>query len=289
MNRILSGSLEFKCTAAGANGPLVILLHGFGGGPLDWHHAVPGLSEKHRLLIPNLTPFFTSSRPIGFSKQIEVLSGLINQLNPTGEPFVLAGTSYGGTLSFGLRAHFQSLVSGHVLINPMPLDPLSSLKSGQLRMLFGLNMVPGALPLYLKTKAGQEHLFELGSVFGFGGQGRKGLEGGLSERKLNLVAKAVQRFAWIAQNEDWTYWNSQLKDHVIPLLLVTGGQDPLFHERDFRSYQQIVPLSEHLPVSSGEHMLVRTHGAEVAEILAKFIKSLESEGTVDSATLRHAI
>jgi len=267
----------------------VILLHGFGSGPLAFHHLVPHLSANHRVLVPNLTPFFSSSQPVGFSKQVEVLAGLINKWNANGEPFVLAGASYGGTLSFGLRAHFQSLVTGHVMINPMPLDPLNFLKSSQLRMLFGLNMVPGALPLFLKTKMGQELLLEAGSIFGFGGQGRKGLQGGLSERKLNLVARAVQRFAWIAQNEDWSYWTSQLKDHVIPLLIVTGSQDPLFNERDFRSFQHVVPLSEHLPVASGDHMLVRTHAPEIAEVLTSFIKSLSAESSVALSTLRHAI
>lgn len=289
MNRILSGSLEFKCTTAGSAGPLVILLHGFGSGPLAFRHLVPHLSASHRLIIPNLTPFFSSAQPVGFSKQVEVLAGLINKWNANGEPFVLAGASYGGTLSFGLRAHFQSLVTGHVMINPMPLDPLNFLKSSQLRMLFGLNMVPGALPLFLKTKMGQELLLEAGSIFGFGGQGRKGLQGGLSERKLNLVARAVQRFAWIAQNEDWSYWTSQLKDHVIPLLIVTGSQDPLFHEKDFRSYQHIVPLSEHMPVPTGEHMLITNHGVQLAETIEKFVTGLRSDGTVSASTLRFAI
>ncbi len=282
------GQLEFKCAIHGAEGPLVVMLHGFGGGPLDWHNAIPTLAKHHQLVIPNLTPLFSSNAPLAFSKQVEVLSGLINQVNRAREEFVLVGASYGATLSWGVRAHFQSHISGHILINPMPLDPLSALKSAQLRMLFGLNMVPGALPLFLKTKMGRDLIHELGGVFGFGGEGRKGLRG-LSEKKIALISKAVQRFAWISQHEDWAYWSNQLRDHVIPSLIVTGSQDPLFTEKDFRSYQMILPLSEHFPIASAEHMMSRTHGPLVGEIIAKFISSLSDESELDLSTLRHAI
>lgn len=265
-----------------------MLLHGYGGGPLEWHNVIPALESHHRLLIPNLTPLFSSVQPLTFSKQVEIVATLINQLNGAREKFVLVGSSYGGTLSWGLRAHFRSLVTGHILLNPMPLDPLPCLKSAQLRMLFGLNMVPGALPLFLKSRLGRDLLLELGQVFGFGHHGRTGLES-LSERKLALITKAVQRFAWICHHEDWSYWTPQLKDHVIPLLLLTGAEDKLFHEKDFRSYQNIVPMSEHLAVAKGDHMMVKHATLGLADIMAKFIQSLEKDVHLNLSTIRHAI
>ncbi len=288
MQPVRVGSLEFKCSKVGDKGPLLVLLHGYGAGPLEWRHLLPHFESKYRILVPNLTPLFSSSQPIGFSKQVEYVGSLLNQVNELRESFVLVGSSFGGTLSFGLRAHFRSLVDGHVLINPMPLDPLNSLKSSQLRMLFGLNMVPGALPLFLKSKMGREILLELGSSFGFGGEGRKGLEG-LSDRKLNLVSKAVQRFAWISQSEDWEYWRSQLKDHLVPLLVLTGQDDPLFFEKDFRSYQHLVPLSEHSSIEGGAHLVVRTHAELVASQVDSFVRSLSQEPELSIETLRHAI
>jgi pimeloyl-ACP methyl ester carboxylesterase len=289
VDRIRIGHLEFKCTSVGETGPLIVLLHGFGGGPLDWHHTIPGLSANHRLLIPNLTPLFSSVHPISFTQQVEYLGNLISHINQQGEPFVIVGSSFGGTLSWGIRSKFQNLVQAHVMVNPMPLEPLPLLKSAQLRVLFGLNMVPGALPLFLKTRKGRELLLELGSVFGFGAEGRRGLEGGLSERKLTLVSKAVQRFAWITQAEDWAHWKKQLMDHMIPLLLITGSDDPLFIEKDFRSYQNLVPMSEHMPVTSANHMLVKTHGDLLAQTIAKFVKSLAADSSITVSTLRHAI
>lgn len=275
------GQFEFKYTTSGDAGPVVLLLHGFGGGPLDWRHLVPELSSEHRLVIPNLKPLFTAARPVPFSKQVELLAGLINHVNPAREEFVLVGTSFGATLSWGLRAHFQSLVSGHILINPMPLDPLPTLKSAQLRMLFGLNMVPGAMPLFLRTKMGRDLLIELGEIFGLGGHA--------SEKKLALVSKAIQRFAWIAQHEDWSYWADQLRDHVIPALVITGNEDPLFSEKDFRSYQLRLPLSEHISLGKANHLLTRTHGPELANIIEGFIRSLNGDVRLNPVTLRYAI
>lgn len=274
MQHLKVSNVEFKCTSVGENGPLLMLLHGYGGGPLEYHHLIPHLSSNFRLLIPNLSPLFSSQKPLSFSKQVELLSGLTNALNPSGETFVLVGSSYGGTLSFGLRAHFQSLVLGHVLVNPMPLDPLGSLKSGQLKVLFGLNMVPGALPLFLKTKMGRELLVELASHFGFGERGHREL-GGMSDRKLNLISKAVQRFAWIAQSEDWTFWQKQLMDHVIPTLIMSGAKDTLFSERDFRSYQMLVPMSEHRSIEEGDHLMIRTRPEILAPILIEYVNQIE--------------
>lgn len=288
MERLRIEDLDFKFRLTGNSGPLLVLLHGYGGGPLDWHHLLPELESQHRILVPNLTPLFSCEQPIGFSKQVQIVSKLIDQVNSGRDPFALVGTSYGGTLSFGLRAQFQSLVSGHVLLNPMPLDPLACLKSSQLRMLFGLNMVPGALPLFLKTKMGRTLLLELGEVFGFGGEGRKGLQQ-LSERKLVLIGKAVQRFAWISQHEDWTYWSGQLRDHLVPLLLLTGARDPLFDEKDFRSYQHLVPLSEHQSIEQGAHLMIKDHAVHLARKIAEFVASLDSEPTLGSDSLRHAI
>src|SRR5690606_13806231 len=106
-DRIQVGELSFKCATSGQAGPLVVLLHGYGGGPLDWRNIVPLLETNHRLLIPNLMPLFSSRQPLTFSRQVEIVAALLNQLNGAREPFVLVGASYGGTLSWGLRAHFQ--------------------------------------------------------------------------------------------------------------------------------------------------------------------------------------
>ncbi|MGE0763136.1 MAG: alpha/beta fold hydrolase [Bdellovibrionales bacterium] len=287
MSKIQIGSFEFKCNVQGEQGPLVVLLHGYGGGPLDWHHVVPHLTGC-RVAIPNLTPLFSCESAISFSKQVQMIAALLNVVNGEREPFVLVGSSYGGTLSYGLRAHFQSLVQGHILLNPMPLDPIARVKNTQLRMLCGMNMVPGALPLFLKTHMGKEILSQLGGTFGFGKEGRRGLES-LSERKLMLISKAVQRFAWIAQHENWSYWSNQLRDHLIPLLLITGGADALFHEKDLRAYQQLVPMSEHKVIEEAPHVMVRTHPELLARHIREFVASLIIEPRLEVSPLRQAI
>lgn len=279
---------EIKCSLHGSAGPLIFLLHGYGGGPLDWHHLLPLMQERCRLVVPNLTPLFACEKPLKFSKQVQLISSLVNQINQKGENFLVIGSSYGATLSFGVRAHFKSLVKGHAMINPMPLDPLAHLRSASLRMLFGLNMVPGALPVFLKTKMGKELLAELGNVFGLGINGRREL-GGMSERKRSLVTKAVQRFAWIAQHESWAYWATQLKDHVVPLMILASPDDPLFTEKEFRSYQLLVPMSEFHCLSGGGHVAVRSHHDELSKVLTEFISHLDGNEPSRPDTLRRAI
>ena len=162
------------------------------------------------------------------------------------------------------------------MINPMPLDPLPTLKSAQLRMLFGLNMVPGALPLFLKTKLGRELMMDLGEIFGFSFNNVLDQES-WSEKKLNLIQRVTQRFSWVVQNEDWTYWSGQLRDHCIPLLLLTGCKDKLFNEKDLRSYQHMVPFSEHISFLSGDHLMIRSLAHEIAPIVLKFVDSFKDD------------
>lgn len=264
------GDLEFKVKNTGSHGPLVFLFHGYGSGPLEWHQVLPTLSQKHRVVSPNLSPLFLSSKPLTFSRQVLVLAQLMNLLNERRESFALVGSSYGSTLSFALRAHFKGLVEHHVLINPMPLNPSAHLKDLSLRMLLGMNMIPGALPLYLNSRLGQQRLESLGEIFGFG-QGHKKNLTSLSPKKLELVSRALQRFAWIVQNEDWEFWRRQLSDHMIPTLLISGQKDPLFSEADFRSYQTLVPMSEYHGVDHADHLLVKKQGVKVANIIQDFI------------------
>jgi pimeloyl-ACP methyl ester carboxylesterase len=265
-----------KCSVMGDHGPLIVLLHGYGGGPLDWRQSINRLEKNHRILLLNLTGLWSSKVPIGFAKQVDLLAGFLANEIAQSEKFVVVGASYGGLLSWALRAHFKERVKGHVMVNPMPLNPLPVFSDAHLRMLFGLNMVPGALPLYLKTPMGRKLLHELGAAFGFGQEGRRGLIG-MSEKKLLLINKAVQRFAWIAQTENWSAWQDVLKDHHIPLLLLTGEDDPLFNEQDVRRFQQWVPLSEHQSIQTGGHLLTKSHGEDVALRLIDFVRSLDDD------------
>jgi len=273
-----------KCARLGQSGPLCVFLHGYGGGPLEFHNLSALLEGDHRLLIPNLIPLFSSAKPISYSRQVEAVAQLISEQNTNREPFFLLGSSYGGTLSWALRTHFHGQISGHILVNPMPLNPLNHIQSPPLRLLFGMNMVPGALPLFLRSGPGQRLLIELGDIFGLSVIGSKSHR--ISSRKLDLIAKAVQRFAWIVQNESWEVWQRPQREILIPTLLIGSDQDPLFTEKDFRTFQLRSAMTEYLSVNCAGHMAVRSESEFLFRHIKKFISDLhesdDDSGTGDS-------
>lgn len=262
--------MDLKFYREGEQGPLVIFLHGYGGGPLEWHNLIPYFTENYQVWVPNLGPLFSNSKELSFSQQVGILSRHIHENNLQKHPFFLIGQSYGGTLSFGIRSHFQGLVLGQFLINPMPYFPLKVTRHLQLKALAAMNMIPAALPLFLKTKLGEMALSELAHVFGFGSDDRQKIES-LSARKRLIVHKALQRFLWIAEHEDWEYWEAVLRDHRVPMTLVSGSLDPLFEETAFRSYQHLVPMSEFYAIEDGGHHLVKTHLESIRILLTEFL------------------
>ncbi len=104
-------------------GPLLILLHGYGGSVHHWESIAENLSSQYRVVVPNLTHIYLSSDKLFFTVQIEVLAKFIRDTFPN-EKVSIAGLSYGGALSWGLASQHADLVRKVILINPMVTDPI---------------------------------------------------------------------------------------------------------------------------------------------------------------------
>ncbi|WP_374032377.1 alpha/beta fold hydrolase [Bdellovibrio bacteriovorus] len=81
-------------------GPLLILLHGYGGSVHHWESIAENLSAHYRVIVPNLSHIYMSSDKLFFTVQIEAVAKFIRENFP-GEKVSLAGLSYGGGLCPG--------------------------------------------------------------------------------------------------------------------------------------------------------------------------------------------
>ncbi len=106
---------------AAGKGPVVILVHGFGGDADNWLRLAPHLSKRYRVLLPDLPGFGRSPAPPagGFdvTSQARRLAAFIR--TQTDEPVHLAGNSMGGQIVAVLAAQNPGLVASVALLNPL--------------------------------------------------------------------------------------------------------------------------------------------------------------------------
>lgn len=161
------GDVELRYTLEG-EGPLTVLLHGFGGSPGDWRLVAEGLHADGRILIINIKSLFSHQSPLSFTHQVNLLSEFILGFVEETESLRLVGSSYGATLTFGIQSLLGDRVSHQVLINPMPLDPLKELRHPLLRWLFFIYRLPTGMFTFALTPIGRRYFEALGRLFHMG-------------------------------------------------------------------------------------------------------------------------
>ena len=99
------------------DGPPLLLLHGLGGNWQNWLGNLPGLTDRHRVIAPDL-PGFGRSEPFRGAVTVPRLSGaiveLLDRLEVPHATFV--GNSMGGLLTIETAAAHPARVAGAVLV-----------------------------------------------------------------------------------------------------------------------------------------------------------------------------
>jgi pimeloyl-ACP methyl ester carboxylesterase len=102
----------------GGRGPVLVLLHGFGGnGSVTWRKQVKPLSKQFRLIVPDLCWFnesYSQSAPT-LEAQQEAISDLLKSLDI--QEYALAGISYGGFVSLALANQEPQKVTKLLIID----------------------------------------------------------------------------------------------------------------------------------------------------------------------------
>ncbi len=103
------------------SGSTLLLVHGLGSSGADWAFQVPALSDRHRLLMPDLRGSGRSDRPPG-PYRIETMAADLWQLldaEADGRA-CLAGFSLGGAVALEMALQRPDAVDRLVLINSLP-------------------------------------------------------------------------------------------------------------------------------------------------------------------------
>ncbi len=272
------GDIEIKYKVFGESGPVLMLLHGFGGGVNDWSTLAPLLANTYRVVVPNLKVFFSHHEPLMFSQQVRLLKLFVEYVLKQKQvsSISLCGQSYGATLSLGLKLSNAVKTDHQILINPMPFRPFDHVKDSHIQLLLNLGHLPGGVNLYLRTSGGRESLAALAQVFRIGVLGQHEVQH-FNDRKLLLVEKAFERFRWIIKNESWSDWEERIHQSSVPLAdgIICSSEDSLFSRADYQNVAQLLKIQKLKEVPHKGHLLVQDRGVEIfKEMSALFQRTL---------------
>ena len=148
----------------GKHGPILVLLHGWGGDWQTWHPVIVELSKDFQLIIPDLPGFGKTANPeqVWNIPQFNAwLSEFISQTVGT-KKFILLGHSFGGQIAAAYAAAPQPINLKHlILVDAAGLpDELSAAKKTQ-QLIFGL--IPQPLKYLISNKFKKKILELIGS------------------------------------------------------------------------------------------------------------------------------
>lgn len=251
-------------------GPLLILLHGYGGSVHHWEHIAESLADRYRVIVPNLTHLYMSSDKIFFTVQVELMARFIRENFP-GEKVSIAGLSYGGALTWGVASQHPDLVEKSVLINPMVTDPIKHFLPKELKFFFSIPLNLKSIYMMLSTPMGRSFLKRSAQIFrderSSGNAGVDNLQG----RKLQFVAHMIHHFAWILRSEDWGFWHRQLYTYRGECRLIFDSEDLLFDQQAYRHFASHIGCEDIVVLNGAGHLAIKSQPEEVSKLIRQFL------------------
>lgn len=258
------------------NEQTIILLHGFCGSSSYWHNLCPLLSEKNRIIIPQLRGHGESSAP-GGSYTMETMAddilGLINKLEL--DKVVMFGHSLGGYVTLAFAEKYSDRLSGFGLIHSTALPDTEEVKQKRLQDIDAIRengiiaYVNQLIPkLFVKTKL-DEMKEEVERIIGVGMQMT-------SEGAIHTLEGMLKR-------SDRSF---VLSEATFPILLVAGAEDKVIIPDVTFSITGLGTLEStyeypHISENTFEgvaHMSLVEAPDQLSRVMANYLKSLyESE------------
>ncbi|WP_373999195.1 alpha/beta fold hydrolase [Bdellovibrio bacteriovorus] len=251
-------------------GPILILLHGYGGSVHHWEAVAENLSSQYRVVVPNLTHVYLSTDKLFFTVQVEVLAKFINEHFPD-EKVAVAGLSYGGALAWGLATQHPHLVQKTVLINPMVTDPVKHFLPKELRFFFSVPLNLKSIYVMLSTPMGRLFLKRAAQIFrDERSEGVTAIEN-LKGRKLQFVAHMIHHFSWILRSEDWNFWHQRLYTYRGDCRLIFDTEDLLFDQGAYRKFAHHIGCEDVIALTGAGHLAIKTRPETIAQLIKEFL------------------
>ena len=121
----LGGPVHYLDFGGPAHGPVIVCVHGLGGSSVNWSAIAPLLTDRFRVIAPDLAGHGLT-RSLGRGTKVSANQALLHRFieSVPGAPVILMGNSMGGMISLLEAAAAPEAVAGLVLLDPaLPFVP----------------------------------------------------------------------------------------------------------------------------------------------------------------------
>lgn len=251
-------------------GDPLILVHGYGGSVLHWDPLVKILKNHFRIIVPNFSHLYMSQDRLLFSIQIEKFADFIREKFPN-EKVRIAGTSYGGALTWGLSLRYPELISEMILINPMVTHPIANFLPSELRYVFMLPLKAKYIYFLLGTPLGKTFLLKVAELFRSERSHGQGKIDQLEGRKLQFISHVISHFSWILRNEDWNYWDDKLSEISTRTCLIYDKNDSLFNEETYLNFSEKIVCDSVITTTGMGHLSIKMDPDNISNLILHFL------------------
>lgn len=261
----LSSGARLSYGETGA-GPTLVMVHGSPGDGRAWANVIKHLSGTFRILTPDL-PGYGGSDPLppGSAYRTEAMASAIGEwVASLDGPIWLCGHSYGANVALHTAVQWRDRINGIILLEPVFLRALQLAGDAK-----SFEDARAFFAAYLVQAENSEH-DAIGIMINFWcGAGFYEKLPSRTQAFLNSAAakNAVDVRASFAETTSAT----SLGNLNRPTTIAFGDQSPKIAEEIATSLKQLLPQALTSRVRGATHLLLDTHPAEVANLIAMTI------------------
>lgn len=253
------------------DGPVLILLHGYGGSVLHWDGMVAHLKEKYTVVVPNLTHIYMGSTKLHFAVQIEHIYEFIRTQFPN-QKVKVAGISYGAAMAWGISVNHPDLVDQLVLINPLMPNPIVNFRLVEMKYFFKVPLTLKTAQVLLATPIGKAFLKRSAKIFRDDGDIQVERLERLKGKKLHFVAYMISNFVEILRGEEWKIWEKKLSSITAPICYIYDKDDLLFTHYAYQNFETLIkPECTHELTGVG-HTAIKSRPGRISVLMLDFFE-----------------
>lgn len=230
------------------DGPVLLLLHGFGSSLQTWDVWSSQLEQKFRVIRLDLPGFgLTGPSPVHDYTEKNDLATLIHFVNKLGlSSFSVIGHSMGGKMAWGLAAAEPDRVKALVLMAPDGFPDAKDIGSKPYEMPSVMGLMKFCLPKLLVRKSIEPAFFNPNA-----------LTDHLVNRYYDMLRAPGVRAAILDRGNQTVYTDPvpRLKRITAPTLLIWGEQDRLIPSSNAKSYAGVLSVSKTVLLPNLGHLI----------------------------------